>query len=553
MIKKVKKMKIYEELISNIENLLKTYSINEIIEIRISKFENFDYQINLLVRYQSHNEIMNIVNDISSVLKDSNLIDSFEITENLFINLKINPQELIPKLSNIKENIKSDSPQNIIIDYGGPNIGKPLHVGHLRPLNIGRSIYLINKMIGNVVYGDIHLGDWGMPVSQIITYCYEENIPINTLTIELLQEIYPLASKKYSENQIFSKLAKENNKRLTIKEEKIISDWQKIRKLTESSLLNTLNLLEHKFDYWWGESTVNDLIPGMLKDLENNNKIEYDRGAIISSEITDPRILITKSDGSYLYITTDLATVLLRNEKINHQKVLYVTDNRQKLHFEQLFSSINYFEFPNKEYEHIGFGTINDPQGNPLKTREGGNLKLVDLYSQTFDYIKQINKDLEDPEIHCLTNTVLTFSDLITNRKTDYKFDLEKFTNVSGKTGIYVQYAQVRASRLMEHLESNNILDTAEIVLEKTTRNLIICMANLEFYLELSYKNNEPHHLANYLYEISNLFNTFYQDSNIKNMNDSPLKDYKIYVTKLFIQYSHFVMNCLGINPVNKM
>lgn len=160
---------------------------------------------------------------------------------------------------------------------------------------------------------------------------------------------------------------------------------------------------------------------------------------------------------------------------------------------------------------------------------------------------------MEDPEIHCLTNTVLTFSDLITNRKTDYKFDLEKFTNVSGKTGIYVQYAQVRASRLMEHLESNNILDTAEIVLEKTTRNLIICMANLEFYLELSYKNNEPHHLANYLYEISNLFNTFYQDSNIKNMNDSPLKDYKIYVTKLFIQYSHFIMNCLGINPVNKM
>src|SRR6056300_951589 len=180
------------------------------------------------------------------------------MTENLFINLRINPQKLIPKLSNIKENIKSDSPQNIIIDYGGPNIGKPLHVGHLRPLNIGRSIYLINKMVGNVVYGDIHLGDWGMPVSQIITYCYEENIPIDTLTIQILEEIYPLASKRYSENENFMKSAQENNKRLTFKEPKIISDWEKVRNLTEDALLENLNLLGHRFDYWWGESTVND-------------------------------------------------------------------------------------------------------------------------------------------------------------------------------------------------------------------------------------------------------------------------------------------------------
>ena len=364
------------------------------------------------------------------------MIESFEITENLFLNLRINHQKIISKLSDIESNVKTESPKSIIIDYGGPNIGKPLHVGHLRPLNIGRSVYFTNKMIGNDIYGDIHLGDWGMPVSQIITYCYEENVSIDTLTIEMLEEIYPLSSKRYSEDKDFLKLAKENNKRLTLKEEDIEADWKKIRKLTEKSLLDTLKLLGHEFDYWWGESTVNDLIPEMLKDLESNHKIEYDDGAIISSEVTDPRILITKSDGSYLYITTDLATVILRNEKINHQKVLYVTDNRQKLHFEQLFSSISYFDFPKKEYEHVGFGTINDSEGNPLKTRDGGNLKLTDLYSETFTYIKEINKELEDREVHCLTNTVLTFSDLITNRKTDYKFDLEKFQNEPGKIGI---------------------------------------------------------------------------------------------------------------------
>ena len=214
-----------------------------------------------------------------------------------------------------------------------------------------------------------------------------------------------------------------------------------------------MTVLNHDFDYWWGESSVNNLIPDMLEKLDNDNKIEKDGGALISSQQTDPRILITKSDGSYLYITTDLATAVLRNREITHEKVLYVTDNRQKLHFEQLFQSLEFFEFPSKEYEHIGFGTINDSNGNPLKTRDGGNLKLIDLYEQAFNYIQDINSDLLDNDVHCLTNTVLTYSDLITNRKTDYKFDLEKFTNVSGKTGIYIQYAQVRANKLIDTLK----------------------------------------------------------------------------------------------------
>jgi len=547
-------MNILNEIALEVSKVFNKYSINDKTELRISGYENFDYQINTLVRYQSLTSIDLLLKDLSQVLDKSKLIQSYNIADNLFINLNINAAAIIKSLQNPLKNLKLQKTQNIIIDYGGPNIGKPLHVGHLRPLNIGRSIYHMHKNIGNNIVSDIHIGDWGMPISQIITYCYEENIPVNTLTIEILEDIYPLASKKYSENKNFMNSAQENNKKLTFKEEKIISDWEKIRELAENALLETLNLLGHGFDYWWGESTVNDLIPQMLEDLERNKKIEIDRGAKISTAMTDPRILITKSDGSYLYITTDLATVLLRNEEIDHQKVLYVTDNRQKLHFEQLFSSIKYFEFPEKEYQHVGFGTINDSRGNPLRTRDGGNLKLSDLYDQTFYYIKEINNDLEDIEIHCLTNTVLTYSDLVTNRKTDYKFDLEKFTSVSGKTGIYVQYAQVRASRLVEKIDHTiTNVDNKNIQLDKVTRDLVIGLVNLEFYLELSYKNNEPHHLANYLYDISNLFNTFYQDSNIKNMEKGLLKDQKIFVTRLFIEYSHFVMSCLGINPVKKM
>src|SRR6056300_1111701 len=547
-------MKIYEELISSIEKLLKNYGINERIEIRISKFQNFDYQINLFVRYQSHSEIVKIMSDISSVLKNSNLIDDFEITENLFINLRINPQKLIPKLSNIKENIKSDSPQNIVIDYGGPNIGKPLHVGHLRPLNIGRSIYLTNKIIGHDIKSDIHLGDWGMPVAQIITYCEIESIEFSEITIDMLEEIYPKASKMYGGDVDFKQKSQETNKKLTSGDSDTNSKWKIISDLTISSLKETLTLLNHDFDYWWGESTVNELIPDMLKKLEEDYKIEKDGGAYISSQITDPRILITKSDGSYLYITTDLATVLLRNDKIDHDKVLYVTDTRQNLHFEQLFQSLEFFNFPSKEYIHVAFGTINDANGNPLKTRDGGNLKLIDMYEQAYGYIQNINSALSENDLHCLTNTVLTFSDLITNRKTDYKFDLEKFTNVSGKTGIYVQYAQVRAKRLLEILiKDEQIINNSTAELNPLDRKLVIALANIEFYLDLSLKNSEPHHLANYLYEISNGFNSFYQDSNIKNIKDIDEKNQKIFITSLFIKYSHFVMSCLGIKPVEKM
>jgi arginyl-tRNA synthetase len=244
----------------------------------------------------------------------------------------------------------------------------------------------------------------------------------------------------------------------------------------------------------------------------------------------------------------------LRNQEIPHEEVLYVTDNRQKLHFKQLFQSIKFFDFPSKKYGHVGFGTINDSNGNPLKTRDGGNLKLVDLYQQTFKYIQEINNTLSDSEIHCLTNTVLTYSDLITNRKTDYKFDLEKFTNVSGKTGIYVQYAQVRANKLVKTLSKDKpFLPIPPAPLGSLDRQLIIALANIEFHLELSLKNNEPHHLANYLYTISNAFNAFYQDSNIKQIEDADERSQKIFITTLFIEYSHLVMSCLGITPVAKM
>ena len=547
-------MNLLKSITDQICNLLLSKGINELVDLRVSNIDSCDYQINNLVKYQNHSDINLIKTNISRLLDSSDLIESHNFTENQFLNLRINANSIIQNLENVKNNVLRDNKESVIIDYGGPNIGKPLHVGHLRPLNIGRSIYLTNKIIGNDINSDIHLGDWGMPVAQIITYCELEGISFDELTINMLEEIYPNASKKYSSDNDFKEKSQETNKKLSSGEKEVFSNWKKISELTLTSLKETLLILNHDFDYWWGESSVNDLIPDMLQNLENEGKIEKDDGAFISSQITDPRILITKSDGSYLYITTDLATALLRNKQISHEKVLYVTDNRQKLHFEQLFESLSFFDFPSKEYEHVGFGTINDSNGNPLKTRDGGNLKLVDLYEQAYNYIQEINSTLSETDLHCLTNTVLTYSDLLTNRKTDYKFDLEKFTSVSGKTGIYVQYAQVRAKKLIETLsEQKPTLQIPSTPLGPLDRKLIIALANIEFHLELSLKNNEPHHLANYLYDISNAFNTFYQDSNIKKIDDDAERNQKIFITSLFIEYSHLVMSCLGITPVEKM
>ena len=547
-------MNLLKSITDEIYNLLLSKGINELVDLRVSNIDGYDYQINNLVKYQNYTDINLIKKNISKLLDSSNLIESHNFSENQFLNLRINADTIIQNLEDVTNNVLKDKTENIIIDYGGPNIGKPLHVGHLRQLNIGRSIYLTNKIIGNDINSDIHLGDWGMPVAQIITYCELEGISFDELTINMLEEIYPNASKKYSADDNFKKRSQETNKKLSSGEKEVYSNWKKISELTLTSLKETLLTLNHDFDYWWGESSVNNLIPDMLQSLESDGKIEKDDGAFISSQITDPRILITKSDGSYLYITTDLATAVLRNKEISHEKVLYVTDNRQKLHFEQLFESLSFFGFPSKEYAHVGFGTINDSNGNPLKTRDGGNLKLVDLYEQAFDYIQKINSTLSEADLHCLTNTVLTYSDLITNRKTDYKFDLEKFTSVSGKTGIYVQYAQVRANKLVKTLSKDKpSLPIAPTPLGSLDRNLVINLANIEFHLELSIKNNEPHHLANYLYTISNAFNAFYQDSNIKKIEDTNERNQKILITTLFIEYSHLVMSCLGITPVKKM
>ncbi len=542
------------KLENNLESVLKKFNITEKIDIKLTRNESFDLQINNLVKFKDNPNLIEIIDNFQSELDSEPIIKKYEISEKNFINIEINLNEFLKTVENVRNFIKVSSPKKIIFDYGGPNIGKPLHVGHLRSLNIGRSLYNVNKLAGNKVLSDIHMGDWGMPIAQIIQYGVEKKIDFENITIQELEEIYPIASDLYSKNNDFTQLAQNINKNLNNNQKDLINKWKKIKDTSLRSLESTLDQLNHKFDLWRGESDVNDLIPNMIEDLKSKNKISLDDGAYVSSLKTDPKILVTKSDGSYLYLTTDLATVLDRLESFEFDKTLYIVDKRQKLHFEQLFLSLEYFDFPTKEYEHISFGTVNDADGNPFKTREGGTKKLTDLYDETYKYIKAINNDLDDISLGLLSNTVLTYSDLITNRNTDYKFDLEKFTNVNGKTGIYIQYANVRAKKLISDssLEVSDFSILSE-ELDGNDKNLLRSFIKFQFYFEQTIKNNEPHHLADYLYEISQKFNGMYQGTNILDNENTILKENKLKITNLFLEYSNLLMECLGILPVEKM
>ena len=541
-----------KSLINKLEENLKEFNIFETIDIKTCNEAKYQFQINNLVKHQRHKQIKDIISSTNKIIKEEDIVSSFEVTDKNFLNLEINIKKFQYTFENIRKAIKLENKKNIILDYGGPNIGKPLHVGHLRSLNIGRSIYEINKLAGNKVTSDIHLGDWGMPIAQIIGYMSIHKIDSENITIEELEKIYPLSSSLYSEDEEFRESALQINKKLNESDKETIQQWSVIRQVSIKSITQVLEILGHKFDLILGESDVNYLIPEMLESLLEKKKITEDSGAYVASLNTDPKILITKSDGSYLYLTTDLATVINRKSQ-NFDTVLYVVDKRQSLHFNQLFQCVEYFGIDNADFQHIAFGTVNDSLGNPFKTREGGTKKLIDLYDETKDYIKDINKKLSDSTVNILANTILTYSDLITNRKTDYKFDLEKFSNISGKTGIYVQYALVRAKTLFHKSELKLKKEFYTTKLDEKDLSLIHSLMKFEIYFEQSLNNSEPHHLADYLYELSNLYNSMYQSDNILENNDKEITNNKLLITSYFIDYSILLMESLGISPVDKM
>ena len=541
------------EEILNLEKVNRKSDIDYIFNF--SKINGVHLQSPSLIKLGEQKDRQKHYKKLKRDLNDNSYVEKAELTENGFINITLNIVEIIKYLQKSKEEIlktiKDSDPKKYIFDYGGPNIGKSMHVGHLRPLNIGRALYNIYNFSGNSCVSDIHLGDWGVPISQILTYCYEKNIEIRDLKVENLQEIYPKASKYSNEDDKFKNKVAENLVKLNKLDSDLYNDWSLVSQLTIQDIKKILSKLNHKFDLFHGESTVVDLIPKMIQDLKNNNLVILDDGALISSEKTEPPILILKSDGTYLYMTTDLATVLNREERISPDNYLYIVDNRQSEHFKQLFSSVKYFNFSKSNFEHIGFGTINDAEGKPFKTRQGDVYPLEDLWEDIYKILAEKNSK-ENARI--LTNSVLVFSDLLIDRRSNYKFDIEKFTNTEGKTAIYIQYTRVRIKSILKNINQIEYFDNFEITnLTNSEINLILSILKFSNTFKRAKKHNEPHHLAEYLYELCQKFNSFYKESRILDETNIDLQNRRLNLLIVCLKIIEISFNILGMETVEEM
>ena len=537
-------------IINDIFDVLYKFSIQEDVQLNYSQIENVDIQCNNLVKLSSDDRIEEIKTAIEKKLKNNKYIQEISFAGNNFINIILSEEYLEKNLLSDLSKLNGEK-TSILIDYGGPNIGKSLHVGHLRTLNIGRSIYRINKIAGNDVTSDIHLGDWGMPVALILCYIKKMNIELSTLKHNDLETIYPAATELAEDDISFYEEAKNISKKLNENDEVLKKEWKIIYDVSVKNINELIHKLGHGFDWFYGESDVVKETKLVIDDAKLKNKIVDDNGALLSKEPSDPPILLTKSDGSYLYITTDLGTVYFREQNGNFDKYLYVVDQRQSNHFIQLFKTVKYFELSSSEFLHVSYGTVNGQDDKPLKTRDGGVYKLEELLN---DVKKELlKKNSNTTLVEELANSILTYSDLLPSRNQNYKFDIEKFVDVNGKTGIYLQYAQVRAGKILNQYQTQNnkeVLDN----LNEDERKLVFEITKLPYYFLKSLEKNEPHHIAEYAYSLCQIFNSFYSNNKIFSSSiTETVMNQRLFIVKSFYTTIHTVFELLGMSPVNEM
>ena len=539
-----------KELEKYLSEKLNAFDIDQELVANFSNIENVDIQFNQLIALKNHESFGEISHSIIKTLNELEIIEKCELTQQGFININLSDKFFHLNISNNKEELLNklkNQSGKIVLDYGGANIGKSLHVGHLRTLTIGRSLKNIYRMSGYDVISDIHFGDWGMPIGLILALIEEKNIDINTLTSSDLEIIYPEAALLAKDNESFKEKAQEYSKKLNENNKDAIKQWKVIYELSTENLISFLNKINFEFDLYRGESDVVELIPGLINSLKENNLVKLDQGALVANNNDNPPSIIVKSDGSYIYLTTDLATVLDREEKINPDKYIYIVDQRQHQHFDQLFKLVKLFSLSEAEFQHVGFGTINDKNGKPLKTRDGGNYKLEDLYKDINNLLESKNSD---ENLTTLSQSVLTYSDLVNSRLKNYNFDIEKFTNINGKSAVYIQYSNVRAKKLLSQFEGK--LKLYEIL--SVHKKILIELIKLEYYFGLALKNNEPHHLAEYMYKLCQEFNTFYNSEKIfsENKNINQISN-DLFLVSCFIQHIEIISECLGIQLVEEM
>lgn len=478
--------------------------------------------------------------------------ESIEAVKPGFINLIVAKNMLADYISKMASDErlglkKAEQPKTIIVDYGGANVAKPLHVGHLRPAIIGESIKRTARYMGHKVIGDVHLGDWGLPMGLVITELeerkpdlvyfqqdYKGDYPKEPpFTINELEEIYPCASARSKEDADYYAKALAATKRLQQKEPGYYALWKHILEVSKADLKKNYGNLNVAFDLWKGESDVDGLIPEMVEDMKAKGLAYISEGALVVDvgEETDakeiPPCMILKSDGAALYQTTDLATLLERKRLYDPDTVIYVTDKRQELHFVQVFRCAKKTGLirENVKLVHIGNGTMNGKDGKPFKTRDGGVMRLERLLADTSEeMLKKIQENSSiapekaEETAKIIGLAALKYGDLSNQAAKDYCFDMERFTSSEGNTGPYILYTIVRIKSILNKYEEQGGQIGKEALLEaanESEKKLTLELANFQTMLEAAFEECAPHKICSFLYDLSNAFNRFYHETKI--------------------------------------
>ena len=490
-----------------------------------------------------------IANDVAEKLADSKVFSEVVAVAPGFLNLKVSEAFLLTYLQGMEANEKfglekPEHPKKIIIDYGGPNVAKPLHVGHLRSAVIGESVKRISRYVGHEVIGDVHLGDWGLQMGLVITGLqerqpdlvyfdenytgeYPEEAPF---TISELEEIYPAASARSKEDPEYKAKAMEATFKLQSGVRGYRALWKHIINVSVNDLKKNYSKLNVEFDLWKGESDVHDIIPEMVAYMKDNGYAHLSEGALVVDvkEDTDtkeiPPCMILKSDGASLYNTTDLATIMERMKLYHPDELIYVVDKRQELYFEQVFRCARKTKLvePETELKFLGFGTMNGKDGKPFKTRAGGVMRLETLIADVTDYVTskiKENQTVSDEELpqtaKCIAMAALKYGDLSNLPTKDYVFDLDRFSSFEGNTGPYILYTIVRIKSILA--KYGKPVSGAQLLPPESAeqKQLMLVLSRMSDALWTAYRDSAPNAVCAYIYELATAANKFYHDVKI--------------------------------------
>ncbi len=539
---------------------------------------------------QYHKAPIMIANEVAEILKEMPVFCDVNAVAPGFLNLNLSKDYLAQYLKDMREDEKfgfepSEGKEKVVIDYGGANVAKALHVGHLRSAVIGESVKRILRYAGDEVIGDAHLGDWGLQMGLVITGIqdrqpdlvffdesfsgeYPKECPV---TIRELEEIYPAASAKSKEDPEYKARAMENTKKLQDGNPGYRALWKNIMDVSLTDLRKNYGALNVDFDLWNGESSVHDRIPGMVQYMKDGGWAVMSEGALVVevAEETDtkkvPPCMILKSDGASLYNTTDLATIQQRMDDFDPDRIVYIVDKRQELYFEQVFRAARKTKLvkPETKLNFLGFGTMNGADGKPFKTRDGGVMRLENLINDTkaemFEKIKE-GRPVSEDEARQIADVValsaLKYGDLSNQASKDYVFDIDRFTSFEGDTGPYILYTIVRIKSILAKYKENCgdpdkcSIGTSENEFEKA---LHMELAQFGACIDSAVTELAPHKICSYIYDVANAFNKFYHETQILSEADEARKDSLIALLVLTRDILETCIDLLGFEAPERM